>query len=254
MGEIRIDNEHDGQVVRLTVSRPEKLNAMNSPILEALRGIFDLLSEERGLRAMVICGAGERAFIGGADIGEMADLDETDAEAFISGIQRTFRAIRDFPVPVIAEIDGFCLGAGMELAAACDIRLASTRASFAMPEVRVGLPSVIEAALIPRLVGEGRAAWLMLTGEAIDAETAAAWGFVEHLAPPEGLAALTATTLEAICAAGPEAVRMQKALLRSWQEMPPEDAIRTSIPAFARAFETGEAHRMLTGFLNRKRT
>ena len=123
-----------------------------------------------------LSGAGERAFVGGADINELAALDRDSARDFITLVHRCCDAFRRLPVPVIARIDGYALGAGLELAAACDLRVASERSHFGMPEVRIGIPSVVEAALLPRLIGAGRARRLLLTGETIDAADRARLG------------------------------------------------------------------------------
>lgn len=252
-----VERRDDGAVVRLTVAREAKLNALNGAMIDALtRHLADLAAADEGVRAVVIAGAGDRAFVGGADIGEMAALNSGDgptgAAAFISRLHGLMTAVRAVPVPVIARIQGHCLGGGMELAAACDIRVASEAAVFGMPEVRVGLPSVIEAALLPGLIGWGRTRWLLMTGETIDARTAYEWGFVEQLAPAADLDAALGRTLDAIQAAGPHAVRTQKALIRQWEAMTPDHAAEASIPVFAAAFETGEPQAMLGGFLNRR--
>src|ERR1035438_6132404 len=121
--------------------------------------------------------------IGGADIKEMAKLDQASAEKFITGLRDLCEAVRAFPAPVIARMPGWCLGGGLEVAAACDFRIAAHDAKFGMPEVKVGIPSVIHAALMPRLIGSAHASWLMLTGESIDAEQARAWGLVDRVVP-----------------------------------------------------------------------
>ena len=133
---------------------------------------------------MILTGAGERAFVGGADIAELAHLDRDTARDFISLVHRCCDGFRRLAAPVIARIDGYALGAGLELAAACDLRVASERAMFGMPEVRVGIPSVVEAALLPQLIGNGRARRLLLTGETIDAAQALDWGLIDAVAPP----------------------------------------------------------------------
>jgi enoyl-CoA hydratase/carnithine racemase len=156
-------------------------------------------------------------------------------------------------VPVIARIRGYCLGAGLEIAAACDLRVAAEDARFAMPEVRVGIPSVIEAALLPRLVGMGRARELVLTGEAIPAAEALAIGLVERVVPADHLDEAVEDWLASIVTAGPRALALQKALLRQWQELPLEEAIAKSIDAFAEAYESDEPRRLMRAFLERRR-
>ena len=173
--------------------------------------------------------------------------------AFITRVHRVSAAIRACRVPVIARIQGWCLGAGMEIAAACDMRLASTAAKFGMPEVRVGIPSVIEAALLPGLIGWGRTRRLLLLAETIDAATAEAWGFCERVVAPEALDTALDEWLHLLREAGPRAIADQKALIRAWEDMTLSQAIATGIPAFAQAFETDEPGRMMGQFLNRKR-
>ncbi len=140
------------------------------------------------------------------------------------------------------------LGGGMELASACDLRIASDDARFGMPEVHVGLPSVIEASLLPGLMGAGRAGRLMLTGEVIDAKRAFEWGFVEEVVAPDGLDDAVNAVLESICRAGPQAVRQQKSLLRQWEGMTRDAAAEASVAAFARAFHGDEPTTLLSAF------
>jgi enoyl-CoA hydratase/carnithine racemase len=136
---------------------------------------------------LILVGGSEKSLIGGADIREMAKLDQASAEAFITRLRDLCESVRAFPAPVIARMPGWCLGGGLEVAAACDFRIAAHDAKFGMPEVRVGIPSVIHAALLPRLIGWGRARWLVMTAENIDAPTALAWGLVDVVAQPGGL-------------------------------------------------------------------
>ena len=131
-------------------------------------------------------------------------------EAFITLVHRTCDCLRELPVPVIARVNGYALGAGLEVAAACDLRVASSNAVFGMPEVKVGIPSVVEAALLPGLIGWGRTRELLLFGENIDAATALAWGLVEQVVAPAELDAAVEARLDALLSAGPQAVRLQK--------------------------------------------
>jgi enoyl-CoA hydratase/carnithine racemase len=157
------------------------------------------------------------------------------------------------PVPVIARINGYCLGAGLEIAAGCDLRVAADTAVFGMPEVKVGIPSVIEAALLPRLVGWGRAAALVLTGETIDAAEALRIGLVERVVPPSGLDAAVERWVAALLAAGPRALRLQKRLMREWERLPLDDAIAAGVATFRASYETDEPHRLMQRFLDRER-
>ena len=183
----------------------------------------------------------------------MATLDRASAERFITLVNRTCDCLRRLPVPVIARIDGHALGAGLEVAVSCDLRVATTRAKFGMPEVKVGLPSVVEAALIPGLIGWGRARELLLTGETIDAETALRWGLIEHVVNPEDLDSEVDRITGALLAAGPLAVRSQKRLMQEWEKLPTDRAIEAGIDALVRAFDTDEPKRLMSAFLSRKR-
>ena len=145
----------------------------------------------------------------------MATLDAESAEGFITLVHRSCDGLRDLPVPVIARVNGYALGAGLEVAAACDLRVASSNAVFGMPEVKVGIPSVVEAALLPGLIGWGRTRELLLFGENIDAATALAWGLVEQVVAPARLDAAVEARLAALLANGPQAVRLQKQLIRA---------------------------------------
>ena len=255
MAEVKVEKRKvAGEAVAwITVERPEKLNSLNSDMIAKLTAAAASLLDDPEPRAVVLTGAGERAFIGGADVAEMAELTPRNAAKFIMGLHGASAAFRVLPIPVIARIQGFCLGGGMEIAAACDIRIASDDSVFGMPEVSLGLPSVIEAAIFPRLIGEGRANWLLLTGETLDARKAYEWGFLEDVVPPAGLDAAVEKTLAAIVRNGPEAVRAQKELMRRWDALPLDEAILSSIPDFVHAYNVGEPQRMMQAFLERKR-
>ena len=249
-----LDPRADGErVARVTLDRREKLNIVNTALLERLAEAFDWLAGDESLRAVVLAGAGDRAFIGGADINEMAGLEPESARAFIGRLHRVCAAIRAVPVPVIARIQGYCLGGGLEIAAACDLRVAETGARFGMPEVKVGIPSVIEAALLPRLVGWGRARELVYLGETIECDEALRIGLVERVAARGQLDAGVEKIVAALLGAGPRATRLQKALIRKWETLPPDEAAEASIPVFGSAFETDEPRRLMQRFLDRKR-
>ena len=240
-------------VAVLTINNPAKLNTLNTPVMTDLLVAAEALATDRDLRAVVLRGAGERAFIGGADIREMAGLDAGSARTFITMVHRCCNVFRRMPVPVIARIEGWTLGAGLEVAAACDMRVAATGAQFGMPEVRVGLPSVVEAALLPGLIGWGRTRRLLLTGETIDAAIALAWGLVEEVVKPDQLDAAVDRMVEAILASGPRAVRLQKVLIDDWQAMAIDAAIQHGIDGFVDAWASDEPRRMLEAFLQRPR-
>ena len=227
-----VDVESEGGVARIFLNRPEKVNALGSASLQALLRALQTLEGDKELRAVVLGGRG-RAFCGGADVKELAALDASSAPSFVHKIHAVCAAIRGLPVPVIARLHGAVIGAGLEIAAACDLRIAAEGTKFAMPEVRLGIPSVVEAALLPRLMGAGRAAWLVLTGEAIDARRACEWGLIEQVGSDDAVD----DVLKALLRNDREALRMQKQLLQLWEEAPLAASIERSIRLF------GEAHR-----------
>jgi len=247
-----VDRDPRG-VVRLTICNAGSLNILGSAVINGGREGLEVLATERQIRALVIAGQSEKSMIGGADIKEMARLDQASAETFITGLRDLCEAVRAFPGPVIARMPGWCLGGGLEVAAACDFRIAARDAKFGMPEVRVGIPSVIHAALLPRLIGWGRARWLLMTAENIDAPTALAWGLVDVVAPEGGFDAAIGKTVDALLKCGPQALRAQKALLRQWEELPLTESVNLSIGVFGKSFLTDEPKRLMQAFVDRKR-
>jgi enoyl-CoA hydratase len=247
-----VDRDPRG-VVRLTICNAGSLNILGTPAINGVREGLQTLAADREIRVLIIAGQSEKSMIGGADIKEMAKLDQASAEKFITGLRDLCEAARGFPAPVIARMPGWCLGGGLEFAAACDFRVAAHDAHFGMPEVRVGIPSVIHAALLPRLIGWGRARWLVMTAENIDAPTALAWGLIDVVAAAGGLDAAVEKTVTMLLECGPEALRAQKALLRQWEELPLRESVDLSIPVFGQSFLTGEPQRLMQGFIDRKR-
>src|SRR3989442_7751442 len=225
----------DDGVAPIFRNRPQKVNALDPALPDALAASLSALAGDDTLRVVVLAGRG-KVFCGGADVNEMAALDAGSAREFITRIHRACDAIRRLPVPVVAQLHGAVIGAGLELAASCDLRIAADGTRFAMPEVRLGIPSVVEAALLPRLIGSGRAAWLVLTGEAIDAERAYDWGLVEALCAAEELDRTVAATVQQLLAGEREALRVQKELLQMWEEQPLAQSIAASVERFSQAY------------------
>lgn len=240
-------------VATLTICNAGPLNIMNSAVINGVREGLEQLGKDRDIRVLIVRGTGEKSMIGGADIKEMATLDQASAEKFITGLRDVCEAVRQFPVPVIARLRGWCLGGGLEFAAACDLRIASQNARFAMPEVKVGIPSVIHAALLPRLIGWGRARWLILTAATVDAPTALNWGLVDQVAPEADLDSAIEIVAKAIAECGPEAMRSQKVLLRQWEELPLTESVNLSIGVFGKSFLTGEPQRHMQAFLDKRK-
>lgn len=237
-------------IARVVINRPEKLNAMNSALIAEFIAVFATLAADPDLRAVVLTGAGPKSFVGGADIAEMGAIESPgQAREFITSVHRCCDAVRSLPVPVIARIQGFCFGAGLELAAACDLRVAAESASFGMQEVKLGIPSVIEAALLPGLVGWGRTREMLLLGETFAAADAARWNLVERVVPDADLDAAVADWLAKLLTSAPQAVRNQKALIRRWEKLPLAEAIQAGIDSFAQAFDSDEPKQALGHFL-----
>ena len=243
-----------GRLARLTIDNASKRNSLNRDLMAEIIEAADGLAADPQLRLVVLTGAGRRAFVGGADIGEIAALDRESAREFITLVHRCCNAFRRLPVPVIARIDGYALGAGLELAAACDLRVASEGSVFGMPEVAIGIPSVVEAALLPKLIGPGRARRLLLTGETIGAAEALEWGLVDAVAPADRLEDAVDRLIRPILAAGPRAVRLQKSLILDWEELPIRAAIERGIDCFVSAYDSDEPARMAGAALARLRS
>ncbi len=239
--EVHLDERQHGLVAFVVIDNVRRLNVLNSALMAQFVEEMSKLAREERLRALVLTGAGEKAFIGGADIKEMGAIEDGHgARAFISRVHACCDAIRCIPVPTIAQIRGFAFGAGLEIAAACDLRIASQTAIFGMPEVKLGIPSVVEAALLPMLVGWGRARQILLLGETFGAQDALSWGLVERVTPPEQLDDALEDWLGQVLSSKPQAVRLQKQLIRSWEDLPLRAAIQAGIDSFAAAFETEE--------------
>jgi enoyl-CoA hydratase len=247
-----VDRDPRG-VVRVTICNAGPLNILGSAVSDGVRQALHSLAADHAIRVVILAGENEKSMIGGADIKEMAKLDQASAERFITGLRDLCEAVRALPVPVIARMPGWCLGGGLEVAAACDFRVAAHDAKFAMPEVRVGIPSVIHAALLPRLIGWGRARWLVMTAATIDAPTALNWGLLDAVADEGGLDTEVEQVVAMLLQCGPEALRLQKALLRQWEELPLKESVDLSISVFGRSFLTDEPHRMMQAFIDRKR-
>jgi len=249
----RWPRDDGARVARITVDNQAKINILNSALSRELRSAITTIADDEGLRAIVLTGAGDRAFIGGADITEMAALTPETAKEFISTLHEVCQAIRDAPVPVIARIKGYCLGGGLEVAVACDLRVAAVGSTYSMPEVQVGIPSVIEAALLPSLIGWSKTRELLYTGAMMDAEQAVACGLINKLVSPGDLDDAVNLWLDGIVSAGPRAIRLQKELMRKWESLRLDQAIRAGIDTFASAYETDEPTDRMTKFLKRAR-
>ena len=244
----------DRGVATVTVNNPALRNALGNGGKRELAETIERLARDPDLRVVVLTGAGDKSFIGGANISEMSTFVRHDSSEGPSLTHCVCEAIRRTPVPVIARVNGWCLGAGLEIAAACDMRAATDTARFGMPEVLFGLPSGMEACLLPQLIGWGKTRELVFTGRHIDCAEAAACGLIERVSSPEGLDRAVAEWVTDILRAGPNAIRAQKELIRDWERMSIADAVQQGIRAVAAAHGTDETKRLMGAFLERKKS
>ena len=245
---VRLEERGGGRIAHVTLDNRRKLNCLSSALILDLVAAFRRLAGDEALRAVVLTGAGDKAFIGGADLRELGAADPDAARLFITRLHQACAAIRDCPVPVIGRVNGFCLGAGLEVAASCDMRIAADGARFGMPEVHMGIPSVIEAALLPGLIGWGRTREMLLTGVLYSAQEAAGIGFVQKVAPLASIDEAMGPWLEGILRATPAAVRSQKALMARWENASLQEGIYAGIDALSDAYKTGEPQAAIGAF------
>jgi enoyl-CoA hydratase len=250
---VRAEVREQGHVAYVTVNNPERRNVLGIAGKKALAQAFNHLAKDKALRVAVLTSAGKRSFIAGADLAEMKDLKPKGAREEHTWTHRACDAIRSLPVPVIARINGYCFGAGMELAASCDMRIGVTTTKFGMPEVRFGIPSGMEACLLPQLIGWGKTRELVYTGDHIDAAEAFRCGFLEKLVEPAALDAGVEQWVSSVLAAGPRAIRLQKKLVRDWERMTIAQAVQAGIRACVKARETNEPRLLMQAFRDRKK-
>lgn len=246
-----IDRQAGGVVV-ITFDNG-RLNLLTAEACAVYTQTLRELSRCEETQLLVIKG-GESAFLGGADIKFLKDAGKADIDAYIRGVHGLCEQIRDLPFPTMSVISGYCLGAGMEVAAVCDIKIADAGAKFGMPEVKLGVPSVIHGAMLPAMIGMTRTRDLLLSGRMIPAGLALEWGLITDVAPQGELEQRAAHWRHELLEGAPRAMRIQKQLIRNWERMPLQEAIAIGIDALVSAYETDEPKRYMETFLqNRKR-
>jgi enoyl-CoA hydratase len=251
-----ISSEVAGSVAVVTIDNPP-MNALSAPLLEELEAEIDGLDADDGVRAIVLAGAGERAFVAGADIKEFPSLREAATEAQESGssrgIQRLGHHMDAAGTPFVAAIHGFCLGGGLELAMCCDIRVASDDAQLGQPEIKLGLiPGGGGTQRLPRLVGSGRAQYLNMTGDFIDAATAYDWGLVEKVVPRDELRETALGIAQTIAARSPVAIAVLRELARTTRDLPLEEGLRREADGFRRCLESEDGAEGVAAFLEKR--
>ncbi len=251
-GHILFEASEDGIAV-LTVNRPQKLNALNREMLGEIDDVLARMESDEALKALIVTGAGEKAFVAGADIQELAAATATEAHFVSLRGQRIFRRLEMLPKPTIAAVNGFALGGGMELAMSCSLRVASPNAKLGQPEVRLGVIAGYGGTQrLPRLVGRGRALEMLLTGEPVDATEAYRMGLVNRLAPQEELLSTCRQILGKMLANGPLALRLTMDAVDVGLNSGLEEGLRHEAAAFAVSAATSDKQEGTRAFLEKR--
>ena len=248
-----ISTERHEAVALVTIDNPP-MNALASALLEELEAEIEALDADDDVRAIVLRGAGDRAFVAGADIKEFPALRESATEGGSArGIQRVGHRIDAARTPFVAAIRGFCLGGGLELAMCCDVRVCADDARLGQPEIKLGLiPGGGGTQRLPRLVGQGRAMLLNLTGEFVDAETAYAWGLVEKVVPVDELVSAALEVAGQIAAQSPHAVAVLRELARTTRDLPLEEGLRREADGFVRCLRSEDGAEGVAAFIEKR--
>lgn len=238
----------DDGIATITISRPASLNALNSAVLAELDSAIAEVRENRAARALIITGEGNKAFVAGADIGEMVDLTPDQAVAFSRRGQTVFSALERLPIPTIAAVNGYALGGGCELALACDVRIASENARFGQPEVGLGIiPGFGGTVRLPLAIGRSRAAYIILTGKQISAGEAHQMGLVAEVMPLESLLSRAEELAREIGSKSYVAVAYAKRML-----CPDDEAFAREARRFGQCFESSHPREGMSAFLERR--
>ena len=243
-----------GQIAVAVIDRAKALNALNSAVLDDLNALIDAVCADEEIRALVLTGAGDKAFVAGADIGEMSALTKAQGEAFGKKGNDVFRRLETLPIPVIAAVNGYALGGGCELAMACDIRICSDTAVFGQPETGLGItPGFGGTQRLVRLVGAGMAKQLIYSAKNIKADEALRIGLVNAVYPVEELLPQAEKLAETIARNAPIAVRACKRAINEGAELPMEQAIALEERLFGSCFETADQQEGMGAFLEKRR-
>ena len=245
--------EKRGAVAILTINRPDKLNALNEAVHREGVTALDKLKRDDTVRVLVITGAGEKSFVAGADISEFEwKTPITQRDAFYD--RSLFNSIDSFPKPVIAMVNGFCLGGGNELAMACDIRMASENARFSQPEINLGIMCGGGGTQrLTNLIGEGRSMEMVLTGDMIDAATAERFGLINHIYPSDQLEAETMKLAEKIAEKAPIALQLSKEAVKFASRSNLDEGLKREVDLFAICFSTEDKNEGVAAFLEKRK-
>ena len=248
----QISTQLEGSTAILSLEGRTGLNLLGLELFQGLNIALDEVTADANITNIVLRGAGDRAFSAGVDLHEMLDLTPQTAEEFIRTLHRAIRKVLTLPIPVIAAINGPCLGGALELVLACDMRVASEDAVFGLPEVLVGIPSVIEASLLSKTIGLGRARRLIMTGESISSEEALAIGLLDQMVPNGAVEGAVMEAVDKFRHISPLVLASQKDIIAKWLELGEEQAAEYSIKAFALGFTTGHPHEAMSAFLEKR--
>lgn len=253
MGEFIKTETADGTAL-VTVSREKALNALNQGVLEELRTAFQDLSGDAAVRSVILTGAGDKAFVAGADIAAMAKMSPDEAGRFAQLGHEAMSAVQNCRKPVIAAVNGFALGGGLELALSCDFIYASEKAKFGLPEVGLGLyPGFGGTQRLSRAIGPNRARELIFTGRMIGAAEAIAWGIVNQIVAPEGLLDAVRQTAAEINQKGPVAIRLAKQVINEGKDEPLQRGLDLERDIFPKCFESEDLKEGLAAFLEKRK-
>ncbi|MGA2224640.1 MAG: short-chain-enoyl-CoA hydratase [Syntrophobacteraceae bacterium] len=246
--------EKENGIGIVTINRPKVLNALNAGTILELDRLFDEIARDDSIHAVIVTGSGEKAFVAGADIAEMASMSAIEGRNWGKLAQAVFNKLENLPQPVIAAVNGFALGGGCELAMACDIRIASEKAKFGQPEVTLGIiPGFAGTQRLPRLVGKGRAKELLFSGGMIDAAEAHRIGLANKVVTPEELIAAARDMAGIIMSRGPVAVRLCKAAVNEGLDMDLESGMAYEAEVFGLCFATADQKEGMSAFLGKRK-
>jgi enoyl-CoA hydratase len=253
-GYVNILIETKDQTLVITINRERAMNSLSSDTVKDLQDAFTSHKNDENIRCVILTGAGTKAFVAGADIAELAKLDEKSGQKFSERGLRLMETIQNFPWPVIAAINGYALGGGCELALACDIRLASTNAKMGQPEVNLGVITGFGGSQrLPRIVGRGKATQLILTGEMISAQEAHRIGLVDEVYPPEELISKALAMAETIATKGPIAVKLSKFCINKGLEETLNDGCKIEEEKFGEVCGTKDKSEGTKAFLEKRK-
>lgn len=245
--------EKDGFIATITFNNPKALNALTVATFEGLEKLLAELEMDNDVRVLILTGAGDKAFIAGGDIGHLGSLDADGARKFALLAQRVIDCIEKYPKPVIAAVNGYCLGGGNELAMGCDMRVAADTAKFGQPEVKLGIiPGFAGTQRLARLVGKGRAKEMIFTGEMIDAVEACRIGLVNRVVPLEQLMGEAQALAQMMCDKSASAIKLSKEAIDNGLEMDFDRASRYEADLFALSFTTPDCREGINAFLEKR--